>query len=130
MVGQLVRNDVSSTKIRLFLKKGMSAEYLLPGIVIKYIKRNGLYQEKDGADGRNGAIKSVSSNPVTRTPSPAPSLRPVPAQYGNNSTSTLEAAQDGSRPPSPRTVATRIALELDADMSDSELSESRATTSA
>lgn len=35
MVGQLVRNDVSSTKIRLFLKKGMSAEYLLPGIVIK-----------------------------------------------------------------------------------------------
>lgn len=46
MVPQLVRNDVSSTKVRLFVRKGMSIEYLLPGCVSKYIRRHGLY--KDG----------------------------------------------------------------------------------
>ncbi|KAL7004456.1 Nicotinamide/nicotinic acid mononucleotide adenylyltransferase 1 [Cystobasidiomycetes sp. EMM_F5] len=45
MVPQLVRNDVSSTKVRLFVKKGMSIEYLLPGCVSKYIRRHGLYKE-------------------------------------------------------------------------------------
>ena len=30
-VDQLVRNDVSSTKVRMFLRKGMSVEYLIPG---------------------------------------------------------------------------------------------------
>lgn len=43
MVPQLVRNDVSSTKVRLFVRKGMSIEYLLPGCVSKYIRRHGLY---------------------------------------------------------------------------------------
>ena len=47
MVPQLIRNDVSSTKVRLFVRKGMSIEYLLPGCVSKYIRRHGLYQ--DGA---------------------------------------------------------------------------------
>lgn len=45
MVPQLVRNDVSSTKVRLFVRKGMSIEYLLPGCVSKYIRRHGLYQD-------------------------------------------------------------------------------------
>lgn len=45
MVPQLVRNDVSSTKVRLFVRKGMSIEYLLPGAVSKYIRRHGLYQD-------------------------------------------------------------------------------------
>lgn len=30
-VDQLVRNDVSSTKVRMFLRKGMSVQYLIPG---------------------------------------------------------------------------------------------------
>lgn len=45
MVPQLVRNDVSSTKVRLFVRKGMSIEYLLPGCVSKYIRRHGLYRD-------------------------------------------------------------------------------------
>jgi len=45
MVPQLVRNDVSSTKVRLFVRKGMSIEYLLPGCVSKYIRRHGLYSD-------------------------------------------------------------------------------------
>lgn len=46
MVPQMVRNDVSSTKVRLFIRKGLSIEYLLPGCVSKYIRRHHLY--KDG----------------------------------------------------------------------------------
>ncbi|KAH9811527.1 hypothetical protein DFH28DRAFT_981204 [Melampsora americana] len=46
MVPQLVRNDVSSTKVRLFVRKGMSIEYLIPSAVIKYIKTHSLYQDE------------------------------------------------------------------------------------
>lgn len=38
VVHQLIQNDVSSTKIRLFLKRDMSVRYLIPGPVIKYIE--------------------------------------------------------------------------------------------
>jgi len=44
---QLVRNDVSSTKVRLFLRKQMSVEYLIPGIVVKYINMHGLYRAQE-----------------------------------------------------------------------------------
>lgn len=50
MVPQLVRNDVSSTKVRLFVRKGMSIEYLLPRCVSKYIRKHSLY--KDGVVAR------------------------------------------------------------------------------
>ncbi|KAH9468689.1 hypothetical protein Pst134EA_009223 [Puccinia striiformis f. sp. tritici] len=46
LVPQLVRNDVSSTKVRLFIRKGMSVEYLVPGPVVKYIRQHGLYQDE------------------------------------------------------------------------------------
>lgn len=42
-VEQTVRNDVSSTKVRLFIRKGMSVKYLIPTVVIRYINRHGLY---------------------------------------------------------------------------------------
>ncbi|RKF81344.1 Nicotinamide/nicotinic acid mononucleotide adenylyltransferase [Golovinomyces cichoracearum] len=45
VVQQLIHNDVSSTKIRLFLKRDMSVEYLIPAAVIKYIEENGLYED-------------------------------------------------------------------------------------
>lgn len=35
LVDQLVRNDISSTKVRMFIRKGMSIEYLIPGTVVK-----------------------------------------------------------------------------------------------
>lgn len=43
LIHQLIQNDVSSTKVRLFLRRGLSVRYLLPGAVVDYIEANGLY---------------------------------------------------------------------------------------
>ncbi|KAI0317177.1 hypothetical protein OF83DRAFT_1164033 [Amylostereum chailletii] len=50
-VPQLIQNDVSSTKVRLFLRRGLSVRYLLPAPVVDYIEQNGLYQD----DGPNSS---------------------------------------------------------------------------
>ncbi|KAI7903828.1 uncharacterized protein BX663DRAFT_505368 [Cokeromyces recurvatus] len=43
IIKQLIHNDISSAKIRLFVKRGMSIKYLLPNPVIDYIYVNNLY---------------------------------------------------------------------------------------
>ncbi|THH19189.1 hypothetical protein EW146_g1931 [Bondarzewia mesenterica] len=40
-------NDVSSTKVRLFLRRGLSVRYLIPAPVVAYIEENGLYLDED-----------------------------------------------------------------------------------
>ena len=59
MIPQLIQNDVSSTKVRLFLKRGLSVRYLLPSPVVTYIEENGLYKEDN---------PSSSSRPSLSTP--------------------------------------------------------------
>ena len=44
VIKQLIYNDISSTKVRLFVKRGMSIKYLLPNSVIQYIYDNKLYR--------------------------------------------------------------------------------------
>jgi nicotinamide mononucleotide adenylyltransferase len=56
VIQQLIQNDVSSTKIRLFLRREMSVQYLIPAPVIQYIEANGLYEE-DAAAGADGKSK-------------------------------------------------------------------------
>ncbi|TFK74583.1 Nucleotidylyl transferase [Pluteus cervinus] len=43
LISQLIQNDVSSTKVRLFLRRGLSVRYLLPTPVVDYIEQHGLY---------------------------------------------------------------------------------------
>lgn len=43
VIKQLIYNDISSTKVRLFLRRGMSVQYLLPNSVIRYVEEHGLY---------------------------------------------------------------------------------------
>jgi nicotinamide mononucleotide adenylyltransferase len=43
VIKQLIYNDISSTKVRLFLRRNMSVQYLLPNSVIRYIFEHGLY---------------------------------------------------------------------------------------
>jgi nicotinamide mononucleotide adenylyltransferase len=45
VIHQLIQNDVSSTKIRLFLRREMSVRYLIPAPVINYIEEHDLYRE-------------------------------------------------------------------------------------
>lgn len=59
VVQQLVQNDISSTKIRLFRKRDMSIRYLVPEPVVKYIEENRLYDE----DGASSTHESLSKKP-------------------------------------------------------------------
>ncbi|KAJ5327947.1 nicotinate-nucleotide adenylyltransferase [Penicillium brevicompactum] len=45
VIQQLIQNDVSSTKIRLFLRREMSVRYLIPVPVIHYIEQHHLYED-------------------------------------------------------------------------------------
>jgi nicotinamide mononucleotide adenylyltransferase len=45
LVPQLIQNDVSSTKVRLFLRRGLSVRYLLPAPVVEYIEEHELYAD-------------------------------------------------------------------------------------
>jgi len=49
VIQQLIQNDVSSTKIRLFLRRDMSVRYLIPVPVIEYIEQNNLYRDDSGS---------------------------------------------------------------------------------
>lgn len=71
MIQQLVQNDISSTKIRLFRRRDMSIRYLVPEPVVKYIEEHGLYEE-DGASsqtGDKGGKKPGESGGVTASSS-------------------------------------------------------------
>ncbi|KAH9485503.1 Nicotinamide/nicotinic acid mononucleotide adenylyltransferase 1 [Psilocybe cubensis] len=57
LISQLIQNDVSSTKVRLFLRRGLSVRYLLPNSVVDYIEQNGLYQDETTSN------LSANSNP-------------------------------------------------------------------
>lgn len=46
IISQMIQNDVSSTKVRLFLRRGLSVRYLMPSPVIEYIESNGLYLDE------------------------------------------------------------------------------------
>ncbi|TXT09078.1 hypothetical protein VHUM_02552 [Vanrija humicola] len=47
VIKQLIYNDISSTKVRLFVRRGMSIKYLLPNSVIQYIHEHRLYRDSD-----------------------------------------------------------------------------------
>lgn len=65
MVPQLIQNDVSSTKVRLFIRRGYSVRYLLPLPVVEYIEANGLYQEETTTATVNSAASSSLQKAAT-----------------------------------------------------------------
>ncbi|KAG9958646.1 Nucleotidylyl transferase, partial [Aureobasidium melanogenum] len=68
VVQQLVQNDISSTKIRLFRKRDMSIRYLVPEPVVRYIEEQGLYDE-DGASSTHEAQNSKKPGESAGAPS-------------------------------------------------------------
>ncbi|KAK0743227.1 hypothetical protein B0T18DRAFT_439221 [Schizothecium vesticola] len=59
VISQVIQNDISSTKVRLFLKKDLSVRYLIPDPVVEYIEEHGLFQELRDGPGKS----SRSSTP-------------------------------------------------------------------
>lgn len=47
VIKQLIYNDISSTKVRLFIRRNMSVQYLAPSSVIRYIYEHRLYLESE-----------------------------------------------------------------------------------
>lgn len=66
VIKQLIYNDISSTKVRLFVKRGMSIKYLLPNSVIQYIYDNKLYRAPEGLNAIGaGAPTRVEDGPIS-----------------------------------------------------------------
>jgi nicotinamide mononucleotide adenylyltransferase len=66
VIQQLIQNDVSSTKIRLFLRREMSVRYLIPTPVIKYIEQHHLYED-DGTGSSTALDKGKGAETVNPT---------------------------------------------------------------
>ncbi|PSN75200.1 nicotinamide mononucleotide adenylyltransferase 1 [Corynespora cassiicola Philippines] len=60
VIPQLIQNDVSSTKIRLFRKRGKSIRYYIPDKVVDYIYEHGLYMEDDKKQSDKGKEKAAA----------------------------------------------------------------------
>jgi nicotinamide mononucleotide adenylyltransferase len=67
LISQLIQNDVSSTKVRLFLRRGLSVRYLLPAAVVQYIEDHDLYlDETDKDKGKEKDANGLESIPLGR----------------------------------------------------------------
>jgi len=64
VIQQLIQNDVSSTKIRLFRKRGMSIRYLIPDKVVDYIYEHNLYLDDDKLKSEKGKEKVAEPDMV------------------------------------------------------------------
>lgn len=67
VIHQLIQNDVSSTKIRLFLRREMSVRYLIPAPVIDYIEQNGLYEDDGAGSGVQGGAEKEKGKEKERS---------------------------------------------------------------
>ncbi|KAL2019204.1 hypothetical protein VTK56DRAFT_10004 [Thermocarpiscus australiensis] len=70
VISQVIQNDISSTKVRLFLKKDLSVRYLIPDPVVEYIEEHQLFQ------GPHSHEPSKDKAPATDTPGPS-AAKPV-----------------------------------------------------
>ncbi|KAK3303564.1 uncharacterized protein B0T15DRAFT_496105 [Chaetomium strumarium] len=65
VISQVIQNDISSTKVRLFLKKDLSVRYLIPDPV--YIEEHGLFQEPKPNKSRDNT-PDVTAGPSNQKP--------------------------------------------------------------
>ncbi|KAG6256894.1 hypothetical protein E4U49_006846 [Claviceps purpurea] len=62
IIRQVITNDISSTKIRLLLKRNMTIDYLIPDDVINYIYEHNLYRDGDIFNGTKNTDIGSSNN--------------------------------------------------------------------
>ncbi|QUC16908.1 uncharacterized protein UV8b_01149 [Ustilaginoidea virens] len=68
VIRQVITNDISSTKVRLLLKRNMSIDYLIPQEVIDYLMSNNLYRDMDlqATEESKGKDKAVGPSNSSR----------------------------------------------------------------
>lgn len=71
LVPQLIQNDVSSTKVRLFLRRGLSVRYLLPAPVVDYIEQHDLYTEDASIHEKKDKEKERTKDESYRSSTPS-----------------------------------------------------------
>ncbi|KAJ4420091.1 Nicotinamide/nicotinic acid mononucleotide adenylyltransferase 1 [Neurospora sp. IMI 360204] len=59
VISQVIQNDISSTKVRLFLKKDLSVRYLIPDPVVEYIEEHGLFHDEQSSKKKNNDSSST-----------------------------------------------------------------------
>ncbi|USP79655.1 glycoside hydrolase family 5 protein [Curvularia clavata] len=103
VIPQLIQNDVSSTKIRLFRKRGKSIRYYIPDKVVDYIYEHGLYSDDDKkvADKGKAAVSADApgSSQSPHDPSPRFGIPDIPELFAP---SHPLAMSDRDRDPSRR----------------------------
>lgn len=63
IIPQLIPNEVSSTRVRLSLKRGMSIRYLVPDQVVDYIYEHKLYMDDpDSQNSSTSALQTVEAS--------------------------------------------------------------------
>ncbi|KAG6010746.1 hypothetical protein E4U21_004134 [Claviceps maximensis] len=62
IIRQVITNDISSTKIRLLLKRNMTIDYLIPDEVINYIYEHNLYRDGDPSGESKGQDVDKNNN--------------------------------------------------------------------
>ena len=62
VIPQLIQNDVSSTKIRLFRKRGKSIRYYIPDKVVDYIHEHDLYVDDNKKQSDKGKEKEIGES--------------------------------------------------------------------
>ncbi|KAH9879709.1 hypothetical protein IAQ61_001528 [Plenodomus lingam] len=65
VIPQLIQNDVSSTKIRLFRKRGKSIRYYIPDKVVDYIYEHGLYSDDEKKTSPTTSPEEKGKQPAT-----------------------------------------------------------------
>ncbi|KAI0839832.1 Nucleotidylyl transferase [Hypoxylon sp. FL0890] len=65
VINQMIQNNVSSTKIRLFLRRDMSVQYLIPQSVIKYIDEHRLYTDDGETKAKDAKDKEKDKQRAT-----------------------------------------------------------------
>ncbi|KAI9827882.1 MAG: hypothetical protein M1826_006188 [Phylliscum demangeonii] len=60
LIPQLIHNDVSSTKIRQFLRREMSVRYLIPASVIEYIEDHDLFLDESAASSSSSPSSTLA----------------------------------------------------------------------
>lgn len=87
----------------MFIRKGLSVEYLIPQVVVKYIKEHGLYQSSDRKRGPDSARSSPAPTAEEaererlRDREREREHRALLLSLGDKPDSNVEAAQSGSR---------------------------------